>query len=63
MEPASQDVKRAITNGIRPDGMHLARTMPYEWYARVAPADLDAVVGFLRTLKPLKTPAPGGVNE
>jgi hypothetical protein len=56
---SDDDIKRAITTGIRPDGTHLARTMPYEWYARVAPADLSAVVAFLRTLKPLKTPALG----
>jgi len=30
--------------------------MPYEWYAKVAPADLDAVIAYLRTLKPIKTP-------
>ncbi len=50
------DIKRAIVAGIRPDGTRLTRTMPYEWYAKVAPADLDAVVAFLRTLKPIKTP-------
>jgi len=26
--------------------------MPFEWYKRMAPADLDAIVAFLRTLKP-----------
>jgi len=53
---SDQDIKRAITTGIRPDGTRLGRTMPYEWYAKVAPGDLSAVVAFLRTLKPLKTP-------
>ena len=45
-------IKRAITDGIRPDGTHLSRTMPFAWYKRIAPADLDAIVAFLRTLKP-----------
>jgi hypothetical protein len=50
------DIKWAITSGIRPDGTRPGRTMPYEWYAKVAPADIYAVVAYLRTLKPIKTP-------
>jgi mono/diheme cytochrome c family protein len=53
---SDNDIKRAITTGIRPDGTRLARTMPYEWYAGLRPADLDALVAFLRTVKPLRTP-------
>ena len=49
------EIKRSITDGIRPDGRHLARTMPSHWYKGIAPADLDAIVTFLRTVKPLKT--------
>src|SRR6266571_3207592 len=53
---SDEQIKRAITTGIRPDGTRLTRTMPSEWYAKVAPADLNAVIAFLRTLKPIKTP-------
>ena len=53
---SDQDIKRAITTGIRPDGTRLVRTMPYEWYGNITPADLSALVAFLRTLKPIKTP-------
>jgi mono/diheme cytochrome c family protein len=53
---SDQEIKRAITAGIRPDGTLLTHTMPYEWYAKVAPADLDALIAYLRTLKPIKTP-------
>jgi mono/diheme cytochrome c family protein len=48
------DIKRTITTGIRPDGTKLARTMPFDWYAKIAPADLDAIVAYLRSLKPVK---------
>ena len=51
------EIKQAITTGIRPDGTRLARTMPYDWYRGIAPADLNALVAFLRTVKPLKNPA------
>jgi hypothetical protein len=30
--------------------------MPFDWYAKIAPDDLDALVAYLRSLKPLKTP-------
>jgi mono/diheme cytochrome c family protein len=49
-------IKRAITTGIRADGTRLTRTMPFDWYAKIAPTDLDALVAYLRSLKPLKTP-------
>ena len=43
-------IKRAIMSGIRADGTRLARTMPFDWYARMTPADLDAIVAYLRSL-------------
>jgi mono/diheme cytochrome c family protein len=46
------EIKRAITKGISKDGSKLAPPMPYHNYAGVKPADLDAVVAYLRSLKP-----------
>ena len=57
---SDSDIKRAITSAIRPDGTHLARTMPSEWYRGIRPANLDALVAFLRTIPPKRTPQPGG---
>ena len=45
-------IKRAITQGIRADGTRLAATMPYAAYAKMRTSDLDAIVAYLRTLKP-----------
>jgi len=47
------DVKNAITKGVRPDGSRLMPPMAYGYYSNIAPADLDAIVAYLRTLKPL----------
>jgi len=47
-------IKRAITQGIRADGSPLNPPMGYAYYARMTPADLDAVVAYLRSLKPVK---------
>jgi len=48
------DIKQAIVAGIRPDGTRLARTMPFDWYAKMAPDDRDALVAYLRSLKSVK---------
>ena len=47
-------VKTSITNGIRPDGRQLVRIMPFDWYKNTSQPDLDALVAYLRTLKPAK---------
>ena len=46
-------VKEAITKGVRPDGSKLVPVMDFDFYEQMAPEDLDALVGFLRTLKPV----------
>jgi len=28
--------------------------MPYDWYAKMTPGDLDAIIAFMRTIKPKK---------
>jgi mono/diheme cytochrome c family protein len=48
------DVKRAILIGQRPDGTNLSRTMPSADYFNMTSDDVNAVVDYLRTLKPLK---------
>lgn len=46
------DLKKVITTGVRPDGSRLKPPMGTSYYARMAPADLDALVAYLRTLPP-----------
>lgn len=47
------DIKKAITDGVRPNGSKLMPPMAYAYYKGIRPADLDAIVAYLRTLKPL----------
>lgn len=47
-------VKDAITGGVRPDGRKLVLLMAFDWYKHVVPSDLDALVAYLRTLKPAR---------
>jgi mono/diheme cytochrome c family protein len=52
---SDDQIKLAITTGVRPNGTPLSRApMPFDWYANIAPADLDAIVAYLRSLKPMK---------
>lgn len=47
------EIKRAITQGVSRDGRKLAPPMAFAYYARMSIRDLDAVVAYLRSLKPL----------
>jgi mono/diheme cytochrome c family protein len=47
------DIKRAIVDGVRPDGRQLAPIMPYGFYKVFTPGDLDAVVAYLRSVAPV----------
>src|SRR5215510_4471890 len=45
------DIRKAITEGVRPDGAQLRPPMAYRFYRNIAAADLDALVAYLRSLK------------
>lgn len=47
------EIKRAITQGISKDGAKLFPPMGFSFYAGVKTEDLDAIVAYLRSLKPL----------
>jgi mono/diheme cytochrome c family protein len=53
-----QQIIEAITKGIRRDGSRILPVMPYEKYSGMAQADLNALVAYLRTLKPIRKPTP-----
>jgi mono/diheme cytochrome c family protein len=47
-------IKTAITQGVRPDGSRLLPPMGFSYYARMTEADLNAIVAYLRSLKPIQ---------
>jgi len=55
-----EQIKTALRKGVRPNGVHLAAIMPSDFYEILTPGDLDAIVAYLRTVKPVKqeTPTP-----
>lgn len=44
------EIKRAITQGVRKDGSKLRPPMGFQWYATMTDADLSAIVAYLRTI-------------
>jgi mono/diheme cytochrome c family protein len=48
-----EQVKTAITKGIRPDGGRMVDVMDFDLYAQMSPDDLGMLVGYLRTLPPV----------
>jgi mono/diheme cytochrome c family protein/cytochrome c553 len=48
------DIRRALTEGVRPNGVKLAFVMPYALYQVITPRDLNAVVAYLRTVAPIR---------
>jgi mono/diheme cytochrome c family protein len=51
---SDEQIKRAITQGIRADGTPLNPPMGFAYYAKLSAADLDAIVAYLHSLKPVR---------
>jgi mono/diheme cytochrome c family protein len=62
------EIKRALVEGVRPDhgrlaGVPLAAIMPANFYKALLPDDLDAIVAYLRGLRPVRNEAPDPVYK
>jgi mono/diheme cytochrome c family protein len=58
-----EEIKQALVKGVRPDhghlpGVELAAVMPAAFYKALLPDDLDAIVAYLRTVKPIRNTVP-----
>ena len=53
-----QQLRDAITKGVSRDGSRILPVMPYEGYSGMAQEDLQALIAYLRTLKPVKKATP-----
>jgi mono/diheme cytochrome c family protein len=62
------EIRRALVEGLRPDhgrlaGVPLAAIMPANFYKALLPDDLDAIVAYLRTIKPIRSETPDPVYK
>ena len=56
-------IKKALLDGVRPNGVRLAEIMPTNFYRILTPSDLNAIVAYLRTLKPIANKVPDPVYK
>lgn len=56
---SAADIKKLLLTGVRPDGKPIA-VMPTGFYGILLPSDLDAIVAYIRSVKPVsnRVPAP-----
>jgi mono/diheme cytochrome c family protein len=57
------DIKHLLRTGQRPDGVQIAMVMPTGFYDIITERDMNAIVAYLRTLKPIKNTVPAPVYK
>jgi mono/diheme cytochrome c family protein len=50
---SDNDIKKLMRTGMRPNGVPIANIMPTGFYGIITDSDMDAIVAYLRTLKPI----------
>jgi mono/diheme cytochrome c family protein len=57
------DIKTLLRTGVRPNGVPIAAVMPTGFYGIITDADMDAIVAYLRTLKPVSNKVPDPIYK
>jgi mono/diheme cytochrome c family protein len=57
------DIKKLLREGVKPDGVPIATVMPTGFYEIITDRDMNAIVAYLRTLKPIKNKVPDPVYK
>jgi mono/diheme cytochrome c family protein len=53
-----QQIHTTMVKGVRKDGSRILPVMPYEKYSGMAQEDMQAMIAYMRTLKPVKKATP-----
>ncbi len=51
---SSEDFRRSMRSGVRPNGEHLYPAFPYTAFTRLTDADLDAMFAYLQSVAPIR---------
>lgn len=57
------DIKKLLRTGVRPSGVPIAAVMPTAFYGIVTERDMNAIVAYLRTIKPIKNKVPDPIYK
>ena len=60
---SAADIKKLMRTGVRPNGVPTAPAMPTSFYGIITEPDMDAIVAYLRTVKPIKNKVPDPVYK
>jgi mono/diheme cytochrome c family protein len=60
---SASDLKRALTDGVRPNGVPLAPQMPFVFYRILTATDLNAVVAYVQSVAPVRNEVPPPVYK
>src|SRR4029079_8101767 len=60
---SAADLKKALIDGVRPNGVPLAPIMPSSFYAILTPGDADAIVAYMQSLKPVSNKVPDPIYK
>jgi mono/diheme cytochrome c family protein len=58
---SDDDIKKLLRTGLRPTGVPIAAVMPVGFYGIVTDSDMDAIVAYMRTIKPVKNTVPAPI--
>ena len=56
-------IKKALREGVRPNGVRLAEVMPSDFYGIITESDLDAIVAYLRSLPAVQNKLPDPIYK
>jgi mono/diheme cytochrome c family protein len=60
---SDNDIKKLLRTGVHPNGVAIAAVMPTGFYDIVTDGDMDAIVAYLRTLKPISNKVPDPIYK
>ena len=60
---SDDDIKKLLRTGMRPSGVPIAAVMPTGFYGIITDGDMDAIVAYLRTLKPISNKVPDPIYK
>lgn len=59
----NDQIKHLLRTGERPNGTPIAMVMPTDFYGIITDRDMDAIVAYLRTIKPIKNKVPDPIYK
>jgi mono/diheme cytochrome c family protein len=60
---SAADIRKLLRNGVKPNGTPIATIMPTGFYEIITKKDMNAIVAYVRTIKPIKNTVPDPIYK